>query len=339
MTGLHLAQYRIDAELGRGGMGVVYRAHDTKLDRTVALKVLPAAALASEDDRARFFREAKAAAQLSHPNVCHVYQVDEALPLDADGNRVTGQDDARLFIAMEFIEGETLEEHIRKGPLKLTEAVNITSMVAEALRAAHAKEIVHRDIKSANVMLTKEGVAKVLDFGLAKTNASTMLTRQGSTMGTVAYMSPEQARGQEVDGRSDLYSLGTMLYEMVSGRLPFAGDYEQAVVYGILNENPEPLTAVRTGVPMGLEWIVNKLLSKEPRHRYQTAADLIADLEVFARVADALVADVSDVQQAVDAAEVDERTIVGDVLDDAFDDLAFGQRLDEVAALFCAGFL
>jgi len=278
MTGLHLAQYRIDAELGRGGMGIVYRATDTKLDRTVALKVLPAAALASDDDRARFLREAKAAAQLSHPNVCHVYQVDEAMPLDADGNRVTGQDDARLFIAMEYIEGQTLAARIAGGPLKLVDAVNVAIQVAEALKAAHAKDIVHRDIKSANVMLTSDGVAKVLDFGLAKTQASTMLTRQGSTLGTVAYMSPEQARGQEVDGRSDLYSLGTMLYEMVAGRLPFAGDYEQAVVYGILNEDPEPLTAVRTGVPMGLEWIVNKLLAKAPAERYQGATDLLVDL-------------------------------------------------------------
>ena len=180
---------------------------------------------------------------------------------------------------MEYISGETLHDTIQKGPLQLTEAVNVASQVAEALKAAHAKDIVHRDIKSANVMLTDDGVAKVLDFGLAKTNQSTMLTRLGSTLGTVAYMSPEQARGQEVDGRSDLYSLGTMLYEMICGRLPFAGDYEQAGVYGILNENPEPLTAVRTGVPMGLEWIVNKLLAKEPDYRYQTAADLLADLK------------------------------------------------------------
>ncbi len=180
---------------------------------------------------------------------------------------------------MEYIDGETLSEFIKKSPLKLTEAVNIASQVAEALKAAHAKNIVHRDIKSANVMLTADGVAKVLDFGLAKTNQSTMLTRMGSTLGTIAYMSPEQARGQEVDGRTDLYSLGTMLYEMVSGRLPFGGDYEQAIVYGILNENPDPLTAVRTGVPMGLEWIVNKLLHKDAEYRYQTAADLLTDLK------------------------------------------------------------
>ncbi len=279
MTGLHLSHYRIDSELGRGGMGVVYKAFDTQLDRAVALKVLPASALASEDDRARFFREAKAAASISHPNVCHVYQVDEAQPLTEEGQPVEGQTEKRLFIAMEYIQGETLYDYVKKGPLRLQEAVSIAGQIAEALKEAHAKEIVHRDIKSANVMLTETGVAKVLDFGLAKTNQSTMLTRLGSTLGTVAYMSPEQARGEEVDGRSDLYSLGTVLYEMVAGRLPFAGDYEQAVVYSILNEPPEPLTAIRTGVPMQLEWIINKLLSKEAEYRYQSAAGLLADLK------------------------------------------------------------
>jgi eukaryotic-like serine/threonine-protein kinase len=279
MTGLHLSHYSIEAELGRGGMGIVYKATDTKLKRTVALKVLPASALASSDDRARFFREAQSAASISHPNVCHVYQVDEAVPLTPDGTAVEGQTEKRLFIAMEYITGETLQDYVKKAPLKLVEAVSIAGQIAEALKEAHAKEIVHRDIKSANVMLTESGVAKVLDFGLAKTNQSTMLTRMGSTLGTVAYMSPEQARGEEVDGRSDLYSLGTVLYEMIAGKLPFAGDYEQAVLYSILNEPPEPLTAVRTGVPMQMEWIVEKLLSKEAEYRYQTAGDLLADLK------------------------------------------------------------
>ena len=278
MTGLHLAQYRIESELGRGGMGIVYRATDTKLNRAVALKVLPAAALSSEDDRARFFREAQAAAQLHHPNIATVFGIDEAVP-HAEGSDPVPGAERRPFIAMEYIEGETLQAHVKKGPLRLTEAVSIATQVAEALKAAHAKGIVHRDIKSANVMLTPDGVAKVLDFGLAKTNQSTILTRIGSTLGTVAYMSPEQARGEEVDGRSDLYSLGTVLYEMVAGRLPFAGDFEQAVVYGILNEPPEPLTSVRTGVSMDLERLVNKLLTKEADYRYQTAADLIADLK------------------------------------------------------------
>ncbi|MFT5144510.1 MAG: Tol biopolymer transport system component/predicted Ser/Thr protein kinase [Rhodothermales bacterium] len=278
MTGLHLSHYAIESELGRGGMGVVFLATDTKLNRKVALKVLPASALSSEDDRARFFREAQSAASISHPNACHVYQVDEAVPVEPGKDPQPGAE-PRLFIAMEYIAGQTLHDYVKKGPLKLQEAVTIAGQIAEALKEAHAKDIVHRDIKSANVMLTSQGVAKVVDFGLAKTNQSTMLTRMGSTLGTVAYMSPEQARGEEVDGRSDLYSLGTVLYEMIAGRLPFAGDYEQAVLYGILNETPEPLTAVRTGVPMELERIANKLLSKEADYRYQTAADLTVDLK------------------------------------------------------------
>jgi len=279
MTGHSLSHYEITSELGRGGMGIVYRATDTKLNRDVALKILPAAALASKDDRARFFREAQSAAQLHHPNIATVFEIDEAVLKEADGSEVNATDGPRPYIVMELVEGDTLQEVIKKAPMKLSDAVKVASQVAEALKAAHAKEIVHRDIKSANVMITNDGIAKVLDFGLAKTNQSTMLTRMGSTLGTVAYMSPEQARGQEVDGRTDLYSLGTMMYEMVAGRLPFSGEYEQAVVYSILNEPPEPLTSVRTGVPMQLEWIIDKLLAKDADYRYQSAAGLLADLK------------------------------------------------------------
>ena len=272
MVGKTLSHYKILEELGRGGMGIVYKAEDTRLDRTVAIKVLPLAALSSDDDRARFYREAKAAAQLHHPHIASVFEIDEAVPEGSNN------DDLRPFIAMEFIEGKTLDAKIKEGPLKLENAVRIASEIASALEAAHKKDIVHRDIKSQNVMLTEEGSAKVLDFGLAQTAASTKLTRMGSTLGTVAYMSPEQTRGEDVDLRSDLWSLGVVLYEMITGKHPFAGDYEQAVTYSILNEMPEPPTAIRTGVPMQLEWIVNKLLSKEPDYRYQTAADLLADL-------------------------------------------------------------
>ena len=272
MIGKQLSHYLIESELGRGGMGIVYRARDTKLDRTVAIKVLPASALASEDDRARFYREAKAAAALNHPNIAQVYQIDEAVPTGG------AEEEPRPFIAMEFVDGETLDAAVRDKPLRISEAVRIATGVAGALGVAHEKGIVHRDIKSANVMLTSDGTPKVLDFGLAQTSASTKLTRMGSTLGTVAYMSPEQARGEEVDGRSDLYSLGAVLYEMVAGRAPFAGEYEQAVVYGILNEAPEPLTAVRTGVPMELERIVGKLLAKDRTRRYASAADLVVDL-------------------------------------------------------------
>jgi Tol biopolymer transport system component/predicted Ser/Thr protein kinase len=273
MTGTTFAQYRIDAELGRGGMGIVYRATDTKLDRTVALKVLPPHALSSEDDRARFQREARAAAKLQHAHIASIFEIGEAVPSDAPHGT-----EPRPFIAMEFVDGDSLAERIAKGPLKLEEAIRLCTQIAEALGAAHEAGVVHRDVKSGNVMLTKKGEAKVLDFGLAKTAASTQLTRQGSTLGTVAYMSPEQARGEEVDQRTDLWALGVVLYEMIAGRLPFAADYEQAALYGILNEDPEPPTAVRTGVPMELERIVVKLLAKDRDVRYQTAADLRADL-------------------------------------------------------------
>ncbi len=272
MVGKTLSHYKILEELGRGGMGIVYKGEDTKLHRTVAIKVLPAAALSSDDDRARFYREARAAASLSHPNIATVYEIDEAVP---EGSK---DDDLRPFIAMEFIEGDTLEDRIKQGPMKLREAVRIASEMAEGLKAAHAKDIVHRDIKAANVMLDGDGRAKILDFGLAQTAQSTKLTRMGSTLGTVAYMSPEQARGEEVDARTDIWALGVTLYEMIAGTHPFGGDYEQAVIYSIMNEDPEPLTAVRTGVPMGLEWIINKCLSKSSSARYQSCTDLMVDL-------------------------------------------------------------
>ncbi len=272
MVGKSLSHYKILEEFGRGGMGIVYKARDTKLDRVVAVKVLPSAALTNENDRARFYREAKAAAQLNHANIASVYEIDEAVP---EGS---GSDDVRPFIAMEFIDGQTLHERIEKGPLKLDEVVRIAGEIADALQAAHEQHIVHRDIKSANVMLTGKRLAKVLDFGLAQTAASTKLTRVGSTLGTIAYMSPEQARGEEVDLRTDLWSLGVVMYEMLSGRAPFPGDYEQAVVYEIINQAPEPLTAIRTGIPVELERIVFKCLSKDAKKRYQHADDLIADL-------------------------------------------------------------
>ncbi len=270
-----LSHYKILEELGRGGMGIVYKGEDTKLHRTVAIKVLPAAALSSDGDRARFYREARAAASLSHPNIAVIHEIDEAVP---EGSK---DDDLLPFIAMEFIEGDTLEDRIKQGPMKLDEAVRIASEIASALEAAHENDIVHRDIKAANVMLTAKGSAKVLDFGLAQTAQSTKLTRMGSALGTVAYMSPEQARGEEVDRRTDIWALGVTLYEMIAGKHPFGGDYEQAVVYTILNETAEPLTAVRTGVPMELEQIVDKCLRKEREHRYQNAAGLIADLRAL----------------------------------------------------------
>ncbi len=269
MIGKLISHYRVVNELGRGGMGVVYKAEDTKLDRTVALKFLPPQALITEDDRARFYREARAAAALHHPNIATVFEIDE---VPGDGGATTP------LIAMEYVDGETLSEQIARGPLPLKDAISIASQVARGLAAAHEKNIIHRDVKAGNVMIANDGTVKILDFGLAKTSASTRLTQMGSTLGTAAYMSPEQARGEEVDTRSDIWSLGVILYEMIAGRLPFPGDYEQAVVYGILNSNPEPLSGLRTGVPLELERIVDKCLDKDPGKRYRHASEIEVDL-------------------------------------------------------------
>ena len=269
MVGQTISHYKIVEKLGEGGMGVVYKAEDTKLGRTVALKFLAAHLLQDEESRARFIREAKAAAALDHPNICTVHEIDEA--------------DGHTFIAMAFVEGETLQEKIEAGPLKIDESLDIAIDVARGLAAAHFKGVVHRDIKSANVMIAAAGPgadpqAKLLDFGLARLAAAASLTKEGTTLGTTAYMSPEQAQGAEVDQRSDIWSLGVVLYEMVSGRLPFQGEYEQGILYGVLHDQPEPLTALRTGVPKELERIASKCLAKEPGSRYQHVDELLVDL-------------------------------------------------------------
>ncbi len=267
MIGKTISHYKIIEEIGRGGMGVVYKAEDTKLDRTVALKFLTA--VGDDEDRARFVQEAKAAASLNHPNICTIFEIDEV--------------EDQYFIAMEHVDGRSLKEMIASGPLGIDEAVDIAMQVARGLRAAEEGGIVHRDIKSANVMITRRGEAKIMDFGLAKAAGGTQLTREGTTLGTVAYMSPEQVRGERIDRRTDIWSLGAVLYEMLAGRRPFTGDYDQAVMYSILNEDPEPLTGVRTGVPPELERIVNKALSKNRDERYQHADELIADLKRMRR--------------------------------------------------------
>jgi serine/threonine protein kinase/tetratricopeptide (TPR) repeat protein len=264
MIGKTISHYKILSKLGEGGMGVVYKAEDTKLKRTVALKFISPQALREEDDKTRFIHEAQAAAALTHPGICTVYEIDEA--------------DGRTFIAMECIEGESLKEKIASGPLRLDETLSIVTQIAEGLEKAHDKGTIHRDIKSANIMVTPDGQVKIMDFGLAKASGATKVTKTGTTVGTVAYMSPEQARGEAVDSRSDVWSLGVVLYEMLTGQLPFKGDYGDAVVYSMLNEVPEPVTALRTGVPMELERIVGKALQKEMSTRYQSAAEVLADL-------------------------------------------------------------
>ncbi len=245
-------------------MGVVYKAEDTKLKREVAIKFLPRRIDVSDEERQRFKLEAQAAAALNHNNIATVYEIDEV-----------GDDE---FIVMEIIKGESLKEKIAKGPLKLDEAMRIATEVAEGLHEAHEHKIVHRDIKPANIMLTTKGQCKIMDFGLAKMAQATLVTKDGTTLGTAAYMSPEQAQGVVVDHRADVWSLGVVLYEMLTGQLPFKGDYEQAVTYSILHEDPEPITGLRTGVPMELERVVDKCLQKEASDRYQGATELLVDL-------------------------------------------------------------
>ena len=258
-------RYQIIQELGRGGMGVVYKAHDTKLKRTVALKFLPQELTHISEVKDRFMREAQAAAALDHPHICTVFEFDEA--------------EDKTFISMAYIEGQSLRKKIESAPLELDEALRIATQVAEGLQEAHNRGVVHRDIKSANIMVTEKGQAKIMDFGLARVAGGTLVTKEGMTMGTVAYMSPEQARGEEVDQRTDIWSLGVVLYEMFSGQLPFKGEHDQAVVYSILNERPKPITNLRSDIPMAIEQVVAKALEKNPDERYQNIEELIDDLK------------------------------------------------------------
>jgi serine/threonine protein kinase/Tfp pilus assembly protein PilF len=257
-------KYKILAELGRGGMGVVYKAKDTKLKRTVALKFFPTELTQDKEAKRRFVQEAQAAAALEHPNICTVYEVDEA--------------EGQTYIAMSYIEGQSLKEKLKDGPLDVDEAKDIAIDVAEGLKEAHEKGIVHRDIKPANIMLTKKGQAKITDFGLAKLSWGIDLTKPSTIMGTVAYMSPEQARGEEVDHRTDIWSLGAMLYEALTGERPFKVTHDQAVLYAILNEDPVPITKIRKNIPKVFEKTVRKALEKNPKKRYSDMEAMLADL-------------------------------------------------------------
>ncbi len=250
MTGQSISHYKILEKLGSGGMGEVWKAEDLKLGRHVALKFLASHLVADPEVHKRFEREARAAAALDHPNICTIHEIDEA--------------DGHIFLAMSLLEGESLDKKIARGPLELEEALDIGQQIAKGLEAAHMKGVVHRDIKPENIMVGDQGHVTIMDFGLAQLTNASRLTKADQTMGTVAFMSPEQTEGSGTDHRSDVWSLGVVIYEMVVGQQPFKGDYAKAIMYSILNEAPEPITAQRTGVPMALERTVNKCLAKAP---------------------------------------------------------------------------
>ncbi len=277
MIGKTISHYRIIEELGRGGMGVVYKAEDTKLKRTVALKFLPPELVRDKNAKQRFIHEAQAVSALQHSNICTLHDIDEIRP------ETGAPGEGQLFIVMDYYEGETLREIISRGPLPVEKIIDLGIQIAGALQEAHARGITHRDIKPANIMLTTKNQVKVLDFGLAKMTEQTRLTKENTTLGTAAYMSPEQTRGEKTDHRTDIWSLGILLYEMLTGKLPFQGDYNQALIYSIVNDSPPPPTSLRTGVPLELERIIGKTLSKDKAERYQHADDIIADLKHLQR--------------------------------------------------------
>ena len=273
MTGATISHYRILEKIGGGGMGVVYKAEDSRLRRTIAIKFL--APELTRDDRAkeRFVREARLASSLDHPHICTVHEVDET----ADGH---------VFLVMSFYDGESLKHRIERGPLAIEHAIDLATQIADGLASAHARGIVHRDIKPANVMVTRDDAAKIVDFGLAKLPEMTAITQVGSTWGTVNYMSPEQARGEPVDHRTDLWALGIVLYEMLVGRVPFKGDSAQASMYAILNAPPEPIQRMQGTVPGDLGRIVSRALAKSAGDRYQSAQEFAADLRACRRKID-----------------------------------------------------
>jgi eukaryotic-like serine/threonine-protein kinase len=295
IIGKDILHYRIAEEIGRGGMGVVYKAHDTKLNRTVALKFLPPHISASEQDKARFIQEAQSASALNHPNVCTIHDIQEY--------------DGQLFIVMEFVDGQTLRDLTEKGPpslsplgkgglqgglltnhetpkvgIQLKQAVEIGIQIAEGLAAAHEKGIVHRDIKPDNIMIRKDGIAQIMDFGLAKLKGSvSQLTKEGSTVGTAAYMSPEAVQGQDTDHRSDIFSLGVLLHELFTGDLPFKGVHETALAYEIVNVDAPPMSSVKPEIDQTLDAIVLECLEKDPRERAQSASQVAVDLKRYRR--------------------------------------------------------
>src|SRR5438128_545140 len=276
MVGKTILHYRILKEIGKGGMGVVYKAEDTKLHRTVAIKALSADLVGDEKARARFLREARAASAIDHPNICTVYEVNESEDV--------------LFFVMQYIDGKTLKRFVGGRPLPLDQALEFSLEIVDAVAEAHRRNVIHRDIKSSNIMLNERNQLKILDFGLAKLMKPTgtssdsthpaELTALGSPFGTASYMSPEQAKGQRADSRSDIFSLGVVMYEMLTGRLPFKGRTSVDVMHAVMHEEPELLGE---GSPLRLQQIISKALAKNPSARYQSAEVLLEDLRALVR--------------------------------------------------------
>jgi non-specific serine/threonine protein kinase len=257
MIGQTISHYKIVEKLGEGGMGVVYLAEDAKLERKVAIKLLPHNISKHSDERERLKTEAKAAASLNHSNIATIHSIEET--------------DNHIFIVMEYIDGRELKSRIDNSPIPVDEALRISNQIADGLAAAHKEGVVRRDIKSSNIMITGDGRVKIMDFGLAKVRGAAQVTKLGTTVGTAAYMSPEQARGEEVDQRTDIWSFGVLLCEMLTGSSPFARDYENATIYSILNEEP----SFAKELPSELEQIARKMLAKDPAQRYQHIEEIL----------------------------------------------------------------
>src|SRR5947208_11999390 len=284
-SGQTVAHYKIGSLLGEGGMGEVYLAQDTKLDRKVAIKFLPERLVADEQARKRLVREALAAAKLDHPNICSIYEV--------------GEDDGRSFIVMQHVEGETLDVRMKRKPLDLSESLSLASQLADALAEAHTHGIIHRDIKPSNIIITPRGQAKVMDFGLAKSLSTTgaidteaatqsLLTAPGTVIGTVPYMSPEQVKGEQLDARTDIFSFGVVLYEAISGQQPFAGASAAATASAIVTHEPAPLARFAPDIPAEVQLIVRKCLEKNRERRYQTIREVALDLDSCRREVEGL---------------------------------------------------
>ena len=266
MIGEIISHYKILAKIGEGGMGVVYKAEDTMLKRMVALKFLSPALTTDPEAKDRFIQQAQAASALDHPNICTIHEIKES-------------DDSQLYMVMACYEGQTLKDRLANGAMAIEQAIHIAMQIAKGLAEAQEKGIVHRDIKPANIMITEKGEVKIMDFGLAKLAGHTLHGKIASTFGTIAYMSPEQAQGLAVDHRTDIWSLGVILYEMLTGQLPFGGEFDQAILYHIVNQEPEPLNNLRSDLPAGLAVIVDRALTKQTTDRYQLANDLLTDLQ------------------------------------------------------------